>query len=84
MGVSIDATVFTAEAFSGLSIVIETRWGLSTPIVTNRGFVQGSVSGPEQAKSAQSPILALRAVSKAFYRTYHGREVRAARLRRRH
>ena len=40
--------------------------------------MQGSVSGSEQAKPAQSPILALRAVSKAFYRTYHGREVRAA------
>ena len=40
--------------------------------------MQGSVSGPEHAKPAQSPILALRAVSKAYYRTYHGREVRAA------
>ena len=78
MGVPIDATAVTAEAFSGLSIVIEARCWLSTPIVPNRGFVQGSVSGPDQAKPAQSPILALRAVSKTFYRTYHGRGVRAA------
>ena len=65
MGVPTDATVVTAEAFSGLSLVIETRWGLSPPINPNRGFVYGFVFGPEQAKRAQSPILALRAASKA-------------------
>ena len=37
MGVPTDATVVTAEAFSGLSLVIETRWGLSPPINPNRG-----------------------------------------------
>ena len=78
MDVPIHAIAVIAEAFSGLSIVIETRWGPSPPITPNKGFVQGSVSGPEQAKPAQSPILALRAVSKACYRTVHGREVRAA------
>ena len=78
MDAPIDATAAIAEAFSGLSIVIETRWGPSPPVTPNRGFVQGSVSGPEQAKLAQSPILFLRAVSKACYRTFHGREVRAA------
>ena len=78
MGVPIDATVVTAEAFSGLFIVIDTRWGLTSPIVPNRGFVQGSVSGSEQAKPAQSPILALRAASKAFYLTHRGRKVHAA------
>ena len=78
MGVPIDATAVTAEAFSGLSIVIETKWELSSPITPNRGFVQGSVSGSEQAKPAQSPILALRAVSKAFYITYRDRKVHAA------
>ena len=41
-------------------------------------MVQGSVSGPEQAKPAQSPILGLRAASKACYLTSRGREVRAA------
>ena len=69
MGIPRDATVVTAEAFSGLSLVIETRWGWSPPINPNRGFVQGSVSGPGQAKRAQSQILALRAVSKAHYLT---------------
>ena len=78
MGVPYEATATTAEAFSGLSIVIETKWGSTTPIVPDRGFVQGSVSGPEQAKPAQSPILAIRAVSKAFYTTFRGRKVHAA------
>ena len=78
MGVPTDATVVTAEAFSGLSIVIETRWGLTSSITPNMGFVQGSVSGSEQAKPAQSQILALRAVSKAFYLTSKGRKVHAA------
>ena len=57
MDVPINATAVSAEAFFGLSIVIETRWGPSPPITPNIGFVQGSVSGPEQAKPAQSPIL---------------------------
>ena len=67
MGVRVEATATTAEALSGLSIVIETRLGFTTPIVPNMGFVKGSVSGPEQAKPAQSHILSIRAVSKAFY-----------------
>ena len=71
-GVPVEATATTAEAFSGLSIVIETRWGFTIPIVPNKGFVQGSVSGPKQAKPAQSPILAIRAVNKAFYTTFRG------------
>ena len=41
-------------------------------------FVEGSVSGAEQAKLAQSIILAVRAVSKAFYTTFRGRKVHAA------
>ena len=36
------------------------------------------MSGPEQAKPAQSPILSIRAVSKAFYITFRGRRVHAA------
>ena len=68
----------TSETFFNLSVSIETRWGLSPPVIPTRGFVQGFVSGPEQARPVQSPILALRAVSKACYLTIHGREVRAA------
>ena len=78
MGVPTDATVATAEAFSGLSIFMETRWGLTSSITPNKNFIQGSVSGSEQAKPAQSQILALRAVSKAFYLTFKGRKVHAA------
>ena len=37
MGIPTDATVVTAEAFSGLSFVIKTRWGLSPPIDPNMG-----------------------------------------------
>ena len=36
------------------------------------------MSGREQAKPAQPPILSIRAVSKAFYSTFHGRRVHAA------
>ena len=36
------------------------------------------MSGPEQTKPAQSPILSIRAVSKAFYTTFHGRRIYAA------
>ena len=51
---------------------------MSFPINPNRGFVQGFVSGPEQAKPAQSRIVVLRAVSKANYLTFKGRKVHAA------
>ena len=39
MGVPLEAIATTAEAFFGFCIVIETRWGFTSPIVTNRGFV---------------------------------------------
>ena len=52
--------------------------GTYLPDCAQQGFVQGSVFGPEQAKPAQSSILALRAVSKAFYIKFHGRKVHAA------
>ena len=68
----------TSEAFSNLLVLIETRWGFSPPVIPTTGFEQRSVSGPEQARPAQSPILALRASSKACYQTIHGREVRSA------
>ena len=66
------------EAFSDLAITIETRWGGTEPLIPNRGIVQGSASGPEEAKPAQSPILGLREATEACYVTAHGREVRAA------
>ena len=78
LGVPGSASELTSEAFCRLSITIETRWGRTTPLVPTRGMVQGSVSGPEQTKPAQSPILALRAMSNAYYRTSRGRDVRAA------
>ena len=54
------------------------QMGVYFLIVPNKGFVQGSVSGPEQAKPAQSLILSIRAVIKAFYTTFRGRKVHAA------
>ena len=77
LGIPGPSSELTAEAFSRLSITIETRWGPTCPLVPTRGMVQGSVSGPEQAKPAQSPILSLRASSNAYYLTNRGREVRA-------
>ena len=44
----------------------------------DKGFVQGSVSGPEQAKPAQAPILSIRAQSPAHYTTFMSRQVHAA------
>ena len=40
MGVPVEATATTAEAVSGLSIVIETKWVFTTPIGPNKGFVK--------------------------------------------
>ena len=40
MGVRYEASATTVEAFSGLSIVIETRWGFTPPIVPDKGYVQ--------------------------------------------
>ena len=57
MGIPEDELVLTAEAFNALSVVIETGWGTTPPVEPDRGFVQGSVSGPEQAKPAQALIL---------------------------
>ena len=78
LGFPSGASELVTEAFSDLAITIETRWGNTNPLVPNRGIVQGSVSGPEEAKPAQSPILGLRAASEACYVTKHGREVHAA------
>ena len=78
MGLPCGASELVAEVFSDLSITIETRWGDTEPLTPNRGIVQGSVSGPEEAKPAQSPILGLRELSEACYVTAHGCKVRAA------
>ena len=78
MGVRAEATATTAEAFSGLSIAIGSRWGFTHPIIPNRGLVEGSVSGSEQAKPSQSRILSIRAVSNAFHTTFRLRKVHAA------
>ena len=55
MGVPVEATATTADAFSGLSIVVETEWGFTSLIVPNRGFVNGSVSGPNKP-SPRNPL----------------------------
>ena len=51
MGVQIKATGVTAEAFSCISIVIETKWGLTTLIVPNRVLSKDR----SLARSKQSP-----------------------------
>ena len=78
MGIPKDALAFTAKVFNVLSVEIETRWGTSPHVVPNKGFVQGSVSGPARAQPAQFPILSIRAQSSAHYTTSHGRHAHAA------
>ena len=70
MGVPLEAIAITAEAFSGLPIVIETRWGFTPPIVPNREFVQGSVSGPEKKSPRNPPFwLSVRSVRHSTLRS---------------
>ena len=63
------------EAFSGVELRVQTRWGESEVIRPTRGVPQGSVSGPELSKPGQEPILRLRDSSRAKYTTSAGRQV---------
>ncbi len=51
-GVGAATRRFYQEAFQGMSVRVETKFGLSTPIVPTRGFPQGSVSSPDLSKPA--------------------------------
>ena len=77
-GVPDPARRLVADAFTGMRVAVETRAGPAPPIVVNRGFPQGSVSGPEASKPAQEPILRMRRTSPAQYVTSAGRRVACA------
>ena len=57
MGIPENALALTAEGFNSLSVVIEPKWGTTPPVEPDSNVVQRSVSGPEQTKPAQAPIL---------------------------
>ena len=67
-----------SEAFGGVSVVFQTRYGKTSPVGLQRGVPQGSVSGPEAAKPAQEAVLRLRESSPAVYTSSHGVKVSAA------
>ncbi len=73
-----EARRLVAEAFGGIQVAVESRWGLSPDIATSRGVPQGSISGPEESKPAQEPVLRLRESSSAKYVTAAGRRVACA------
>ena len=65
IGIPNEALVLTAEAFEGLALDFETRWGPTPAVIPDRRYVHGSRGASEQAGPAQSPILNLRANSSA-------------------
>ena len=66
------------EAFGDMRVIVNCRWGEAPVIAPTRGVPQGSVSGPEEAKAAQEPILRVRESSPACYMTSAGRRVPCA------
>ncbi|CAE7837193.1 unnamed protein product [Symbiodinium sp. CCMP2592] len=60
-------------AFQGLTIQVDTKWGLSDPVHCHRGIPQGAASSPELSKPAQDPLLRLRENSTACYVSSAGR-----------
>ena len=64
--------------FSKLRVTLDTRSGPSQPLAVTRGVPQGAVSSPELSRTAQDPLLRLRACDGAAYTTSAGRSVPAA------
>ena len=58
-----------------LHVRVSTKWGMSPPIHTERGALQGMCGAPEASKPAQDAKLRIRASSPAFYVTHFGRKV---------
>ena len=58
-----------------LHVCVNTKWGMSPPIHTERGALQGMGGAPEASKPAQDVKLRIRASSPAFYVTHFGRKV---------
>ena len=63
---------FFTDAFQGISVAIQTRWGETPDVEYQRGVPQGTISSPELSKPAQEPILRMREASTAQYQTRHG------------
>ena len=74
-GIPSPARSLTAEAMSGITVRVITRWGLSPGIPLLSGVAQGSISGPELASPAQEPILRAREASPAAYTSSAGRRI---------
>ena len=64
--------------FSGMQVALSTRAGFTQPVNVERGVPQGAVTSPEVSRSAQDPILRLRAADGAAYVSSAGRRVTAA------
>ncbi|CAE7204856.1 unnamed protein product [Symbiodinium sp. CCMP2592] len=60
------------DAFQGITVAIDTRWGLTRDVDYQRGVPQGTISSPELSKPAQEPILRMRELSPARFVTDHG------------
>ena len=58
-----------------LRVHIDTRWGISSPIPSLRGALQGLGCAPEASKPGQDTKLRMRMSSPAFYVTHYGRKV---------
>ena len=63
---------FYTEAFQGITVAIDTRWGLTHDVDYQRGVPQGTISSPGLSKPAQEPILRMRELSLARFVTDHG------------
>ena len=67
------ATLQTSLAI--LQVQVTTRWGMTPPIPTQRGVLQGMGCAPEASKPGQDVKLRLRARGLHFYTTFCGRQV---------
>ena len=75
LGIPDNVVALIAEAVAAISLEVETRWGLSPAITSDRYMVQGSVPCPEQSKPSQAPVLGIHETSPACYVTSSGRKV---------
>ena len=74
-GVPEPARASSQASLHSLYVWVDTRWGMSLPIHTERGALQGMGCAPEASKPGQDVKLRLRASSPAFYVTHYGRNV---------
>ena len=74
-GVPEDARASLQAALHSLLVKVDTRWGMSKPISTERGALQGLGCAPEASKPGQDTKLRVRARSLFFYTTFYGRRI---------